>query len=445
MNLADELVNAGIAFSDAKNPKKAVHAPVTLRHSYLPSGVFMQAANIQPLFNKLIYNCVQQRHLLEEVCYELAADGLGDSFVLRLFDIWKRCQFKLPEIFFNINRSDYMLDESECLHPKLRQVELNTISVSLVGLGPRVSYWHKSKYPEEETFNFPENKAVENIGEAFRKAFMAYTALYNVSPHSAHILMLIHPKERNIYDQQCLIDSINMPGNVHRAYLNDSFAIDSETGKLLWNDKEIAIVYYRTGYDPNDYDQTCWDMRLLIEQSRTVKCPDIAAHLTGLKKMQQVLCQEQELSKIISDPAERATLRSCFAGIYALDDKDAVSRAIQSPENFVLKPQREGGGHNIYNEKVREALLTKSVTELQSFILMERIRPLPRITSIVKDGQIYPDIETISELGIFGVYLQSRDTYINEAAGHVLRTKPADNDEGGVVAGFSAIDSVRLL
>jgi hypothetical protein len=49
-----------------------------------------------------------------------------------------------------------------------------------------------------------------------------------------------------------------------------------------------------------------------------------------------------------------ASLRSCFAGLWSLDDVDdaatqrVIAAAIAAPEDYVLKPQREGGGNNLY-------------------------------------------------------------------------------------------------
>ena len=42
-----------------------------------------------------------------------------------------------------------------------------------------------------------------------------------------------------------------------------------------------------------------------------------------------------------------------FAGLYGLEGVQgtvAADMAIASPEKYVLKPQREGGGHNFYGE-----------------------------------------------------------------------------------------------
>jgi len=53
----------------------------------------------------------------------------------------------------------------------------------------------------------------------------------------------------------------------------------------------------------------------------------------------------------------------------------------------------------------------------------------------------------ISELGIYSVFLSDANGKIllDEEAGHLLRTKLATTNEGGVAAGASALDSPWLI
>lgn len=52
---------------------------------------------------------------------------------------------------------------------------------------------------------------------------------------------------------------------------------------------------------------------------------------------------------------------------------------------------------------------------------------------------------TISEIGIFGIYLGSPEkTELNESIGHLIRTKGETVDEGGVNTGFAVLDSPLL-
>jgi len=47
--------------------------------------------------------------------------------------------------------------------------------------------------------------------------------------------------------------------------------------------------------------------------------------------------------RFLENKEEIAKLRKCFAGLWSLDDEEIVKTAIEKPELFVLKPQREGG------------------------------------------------------------------------------------------------------
>ena len=75
-----------------------------------------------------------------------------------------------------------------------------------------------------------------------------------------------------------------------------------------------------------------------------------------------------------------AFLRSCFTGLFSLDVGDpvadlAVAKALASPQDYVLKPQREGGGNNHYGDDLVDALERMTPDERAAYILMERIRP----------------------------------------------------------------------
>ena len=73
----------------------------------------------------------------------------------------------------------------------------------------------------------------------------------------------------------------------------------------------------------------------------------------------------------------------------------------KGPDRYILKPQREGGGNNIYGERILDFLNNKSAEELKSYILMGKIFSTPHIGLIMKNKKL--DIcPVISELGIFG-------------------------------------------
>lgn len=62
---------------------------------------------------------------------------------------------------------------------------------------------------------------------------------------------------------------------------------------------EVAVVYFRAGYSPDDYfGRTEWDARLKLERSTAIKSPSIGYHLAGTKKVQQVLAEEGQVRVI---------------------------------------------------------------------------------------------------------------------------------------------------
>lgn len=83
---------------------------------------------------------------------------------------------------------------------------------------------------------------------------------------------------------------------------------------------------------------------------------------------------------------------------------------INEPNKFVLKPQREGGGNNIYNEDIRLWLnAMKESQERTAWILMDRIYPplqknyLIRAAEELEDTDNIDLLDVITELGIYGV------------------------------------------
>ena len=137
-------------------------------------------------------------------------------------------------------------------------------------------------------------------------------------------------------------------------------ALGGADGKsLLYGGDTFSVVYFRAGYTPTDFPgEVEWAARELLERSGAVKSPSAAMHLAGCKKVQQVLAAPGVLEKFVPAAADAAEMRRVFAGLYALDGEGAgaaVARGLADPDGFVLKPQREGGGNNLYGEELAAA------------------------------------------------------------------------------------------
>ena len=119
--------------------------------------------------------------------------------------------------------------------------------------------------------------------------------------------------------------------------------------------------------------------------------------------------------------------------------------ALEHPEKFVLKPQREGGGNNYYGEEMVKVLKKMKENEWAAFILMELIISKPFDSTIVRNNELFSG-QCISELGIYSGFIanQKKEIVLNSSLGYLLRSKFSHINETGVSAGFGALDSVHL-
>jgi glutathione synthase len=250
---------------------------------------------------------------------------------------------------------------------------------------------------------------------------------------------------------------------------------------------EIAVVYYRAGYAPTDYIDltTDYNTRALLERSRAIQCPSLALQLAGGKKVQEVLARPGVLERfgIVGKQAE--DIRETWVGMWGLDAREegippgvglesikgddknepaGTKLARIRADALVLKPQREGGGNNIYRSAIGPFLDTLPAPERAAWIAMELIRT-PFSSSADKEeergfgGYLVRSGEpgavkarVVSEIGIFGWALFGQgdtggeeEDLKEDTVGWLVRTKASGVDEGGVAAGFSVLDSVLLV
>ncbi|KAL5136008.1 Glutathione synthetase, chloroplastic [Glycine soja] len=385
-----------------------VHLPLSLLPGPFPENHWKQACELAPIFNELVDRVSLDGKFLQE---SLSRTKNADEFTSRLLDIHsKMLQInKKEDIRMGIVRSDYMIDEKT---KSLLQIEMNTISTSFALIGCLMTGLHKSllsqygKFLGLDSNRVPANNAVDQSAEALAKAWSEYN-----NPRAA-ILVVVQVEERNMDGQ------------------------------------EISVVYFRAGYTPKDYpSESEWRARLLMEQSSAIKCPTISYHLVGTKKIQQELAKPGVLERFVENKDHIAKLRACFAGLWSLEDSDIAKKAIENPELFVMKPQREGGGNNIYGDELRETLLKLQEAgseEDAAYILMQRIFPATSPAILVRDGN-WDKGHVISEAGVFGTYLRNKDkVIINNESGYMVRTKISSSYEGGVLPGFGVVDTVYL-
>lgn len=449
----------------------------------MPASAFNEAVALAGPFNRLVDAIARDTEWLATT---LAATGAGDAFTGRLLDMHRRvvADGGGQALVLGIHRSDYMIDAGPRgdAPPRLRQVELNTVSSAFAGLSARVAATH-AYLARRLARDFSRVAAAVPAGAvlppnpsgvAVPAALAAAAAAYNARRGAADtvVAFVVQAAERNIMDQRLLEHElweahgvrarrVTLASLAHTARLDAAGALrlpcEGDAGASAGDD-EVSVVYFRAGYTPDDFDgDDAWAGRELAERSAAVKCPNLAYHLVGTKKVQQVLATAGVVERFAASAEEAARLRACFAGLWTLDAAEvdahaaaAVHAARQHPDAYVVKPQREGGGNNLYGAAVAAALAPEAEGGMPpstraAHILMERIWPAPAPAIFVKAG-VPTAVSAVSELGIYGVFLgDGTRVLLDGAAGHLLRTKAVGTDEGGVAAGFAVLNSPVLL
>ncbi|XP_047736457.1 glutathione synthetase [Hyalella azteca] len=278
-----------------------------------------------------------------------------------------------------------------CAAPK--QVEVNTIASSFGALAVHLGHLHKYVLTllgrHDLIPNLPENQALEQLCGGMVAAWEHYN-----NPKAA-VMFVVEQVTYNICDQRYheyeLLRQRPRLQVIRRTLqqVADQGRLDDQR-RLFVGGVEVGVVYYRWGYDPSAYPgEGEWGARLLIERSLAIKCPSIQYHLAGTKKVRVppgpygvLVVSLQGPGGVLTGPwwgpyrilvgslrGPGGVLMGSWWGPYKVlvgslwspyevlvgrcrswgEEGDAsVARALSDPHGYVLKPQREGGGNNVY-------------------------------------------------------------------------------------------------
>ena len=145
------------------------------------------------------------------------------------------------------------------------------------------------------------------------------------------MLFVIEDCERNVVDQKAIevglsqmkIKSMRM--TFSEIYKNHS--MDPHSNVLTVRGKEIGFVYYRCGYQAEQYtSEDDWETRKVLELSQAIKCPSIDYHLTTFKKFQQSFCDPEVLKQVLTEKQRfkdlQEKLEPVFQGMWSLENFD---------------------------------------------------------------------------------------------------------------------------
>lgn len=443
------------------------HVPFTLFPSPIPSRLYQHCIDIQPIISTLMLRIANDSAFIEE---SLKSVVEVDDFTKNLLNINRIVQKEglAQPVISCINRSDYMLDqysEDGKDQIRIRQVEVNAIASGMAAHSCNTKLMHNylmEKYrikPEKGT-KLLDNQSIELVAQGLIDAFNAY------NKPDGYILFITEERCFNFADQLALEFEVQKTRPdiriIRRSFISLPYIVKLGPNKELFADldKEIAVIYFRYCYDPSNYSyNTAWDIRLLLERSRAIKCPSINFHLSGAKKFQQVLNNQEQLERFLSS-SDAEKLTNVFCKFWSLEagspgGNEGYNIGTSSPENLVLKPQREGGGHNIFGEDIKAFLNNLNRPEDRSqYILMEYINsPKEKNWLLMQDDDCSKDNTRlnsndllVSELGIFGsVLAEGLDIMCNRTSGYLMRSKKYGNKEGGVAAGYAGLSSIVLV
>jgi len=177
----------------------------------------------------------------------------------------------------------------------------------------------------------------------------------------------------------------------------------------------------------------------------------LSMQLAGMKKIQQLLTRPEILSSFISAEISQRLLKT-FAKMHTLDEiigtpegeMTAFEWVSKNPNDYVLKPQREGGGNNFFGREIPKRLIAIPQNEQNAYILMEKIRAQTHSAILVVRGNA-ETLTCISEIGRYGICIADNGILkSNRDVGYLVRTKAKNVNEGGVCAGFSCLNSLVL-
>ena len=386
----------------------------------------------------------------------------SDSFTKQLLSIYNsvRDNSSPEDVATNLGifRTDYIIDDED-----IKQVEMNTISVSFAGLMSRVQQFHRSMIKFcNSSIPITSLPALNDDQASVPASLAAAHRFYTAKSQPKSILFVVENGATNIFDMESIRLSdhlLDIP--CHRCVfseLQSRLTIGQHKEMLFKPDDrpltEISVVYFRTGYVPADYDfKDAYELRSIIECSRAIKCPSVGYQLAGMKYIQCTLSVPETLKRFLApeDLELFQEIRNTFTKFCAVGQRSLKLVENDAPGKYVLKNNLEGGGHNVFGDEVLPAMKDVIANGQENqYILMQFLSQTPQTASVLRDDDSLSIERVDSELGIYGTVLASSSNkdvcfHFSHGWGHLLRVKNCELLEAGVMHGDGALSSVYTV
>ena len=437
------------------------HIPIMLTPSPLPKDIYDKIYFYQIAFNKIIIRLSNDQKYLEEILNPIAEK---DEFVRKNLEISKKLvnyEHK-QKIKLGIFRNDYLFDKVQNF---LLFTEYNTIASSMGTFSDRLKKFYSffsEKYPDifkkyKDTIIPVES--YDNIDKFAESMLEAIQLGFPNQYKDSIIVFVIQKNETNVFDQCSISDDLYNKYKIatKRLTLNEikKNCVQDEKGNLTIDGKLISMFYFRAGYCESDFqDEESWQGRELIELSTAIKVPDINTFLTTFKVFQYELSKPHVMKHYCDNELIINDILRFFGGIYYIRDmndeakKELFSKIKSDPTKYILKPMREGGGNNIYGDKLKE-LIPEEGNEpgdlLKVSVIVDKIDSAVHESIVLRNEKISVQ-NSISEFSIYGIVLSNENIFIlNKSTSFLVRTKNKDEIEGGIMEGAGAVDLPCLV
>eukprot|EP01017_Pseudomicrothorax_dubius_P039715 TRINITY_DN6125_c0_g1_i5.p1 TRINITY_DN6125_c0_g1~~TRINITY_DN6125_c0_g1_i5.p1 ORF type:complete len:616 (-),score=101.01 TRINITY_DN6125_c0_g1_i5:10-1857(-) len=388
------------------------HAPLTMIPQRIRQEDVESLRKVQQIWHRLLTEMVHSPQYIKDKLAELRkADDFVNNLLLLLEEAERSPHRQRSNLC--IIRNDYLFDGCLLLW---KQVEINLFAPSFGCLADKTHTIHKYLLnPSHKSVEGGQLGPIDATRDMFIDSFTKVHQMYG--SQDAVVVFVVDEKEWNVFDQRCVELDLLKSSGIHSvrktlAEIAENAVFNENDGSITIDGLEVALFYYRTGYTPKHYPtQVQWKARTLIESSRAFKLPCVEFQLLNLKYFQLVLSKEKELRRFVEEEDDIRRLQETFALFWSFESEEETKEIYEivkkNPRGFVLKPQREGGGNNVYDKaalkQIEDAIQNGTTESLKEYILMKRIESNPRLSVGLARGEVSV-FKSISEISLFSAF-----------------------------------------
>ncbi|KAL3076441.1 hypothetical protein niasHT_039930 [Heterodera trifolii] len=435
-------------------------ASVTLLPSPFPREAFNKVVAVQEAMNLLYFRVANDYEFMMDAYKDVVTTDLHVRALVNILKEVHAIGVKQPYTVM-IQRADYMVNVVGENNYEIKQVEVNCGAIASLALDSKITDLHTAMLrkvgmnasKDVVPVNKPDQEFINMLYLAWQKfgdpnAIVVILHFIDASPYNLDYTN-VEMELARVSNGQIKMDFVSLKEGKR-------LSLDPETFTLRLDGRVVAVVNSGTsalGYLANRAEM---ETRKTIELSTAIKAPSLAIAISSSKKIQQLLVKPGVLERFFPLPSDARTIdaiRETFTGMWALETDDHLTEkriqdAIQNPGNYVLKPNRECGGNNFFDDEIPIKLQEFSLEQRAAHILMQRLHPLQVKNYFLRPYAKPTLCNTSGELGVYGfLFGNMKDGTVdrNVQSGHLLRTKLAHVNEGGVIEGAGVGDTPYLF